>query len=131
MIKNKKSSSYEQYSISKILRKQNRSNEYFEILLNNLTLEEIIALKLELAYKSIGYVIQGFPLWNSTNYIIKDALLKYAVSASKTKTEARKLLGLNNFKFYKLIKKYKINKYFKSEEKDNVDNQGSIKENIS
>ena len=131
MMKNKKTNSCEQYSISKLLRKQNRSNEYFEILLNNLTIEEIIALKLELAYKSVGFVLQGFPLWSSTNYIVKDALLKYAISASKTKTQARDLLGLTNVKFYKLLKKYKINKYFKQEEIVDVDNRTAIKKDIS
>ena len=82
------------YSISKVLREQKRSNEYFEILLNNLTLEEIIALKLELGYKAIGFPLHGFPIWKSTNYIVKDALLKYAVSATQTKREAMRLLGL-------------------------------------
>lgn len=131
MLKSKHKNTCEDYSISKILREEKRSNDYFEIMLNNLTLEEIIALKLELAYKSAGFVLHGFPLWSSTNYIIKDALLKYAVSASKTKTEARKLLGLTNIKFYRLLKKYKINKYFKPEEKNNVDNRTAIKENLS
>jgi hypothetical protein len=131
MIKNKYNNTCEDYSISKILREQKRSNDYFEVLLNNLTLEEIIALKLELTYKSIGFVLHGYPLWSSTNYIVKDALLKYAVSASKTKTEARKLLGLTNIKFFRLLKKYKINKYFKPEESIDVNNRNSIKENIS
>lgn len=129
MTKNK--NTCENYSISKVLRKQNRSNDYFEIMLNNLTLEELIALKLELAYKSVGFVLHGFPLWSSTNYIIKDALLKYAVSSSKTKTEARRLLGLTNIKFYRLLKKYKINKYFKQEENVNVDNRTTAEENLS
>ena len=36
------------YSISKKLRKDRKSNEEFEIMLGSLTLEELIALKLEL-----------------------------------------------------------------------------------
>jgi hypothetical protein len=131
MIKSKYKNTCEDYSISKILREQKKSNDYFEILLNNLTLEEIIALKLELTYKSIGFVLHGFPLWSSTNYIVKDALLKYAVSASKTKTEARKLLGLTNIKFFRLLKKYKINKYFKPEENINDYNRTTIKKDLS
>ena len=39
------------YSVSKILREKNRSNDFFEIMLGNLTLEEIISLKLEIRIK--------------------------------------------------------------------------------
>ena len=42
------------YSISNKLKKENKSHDEFEVMLNNLTLEEIIALKLELAAKSVG-----------------------------------------------------------------------------
>lgn len=112
----KNNNTCEDYSISKVLREKNKSNEYFEILLNNLSLEEVIALKLELGYKAIGFPLHGFPLWQSINYITKDALLKYAVSATKTKREAMRLLGLNSIKFFRLLKKYNINKYYKKEE---------------
>ena len=40
------------YSISNKLKKENRSSEEFEIIFNNLSLEEVIGLKLELASKS-------------------------------------------------------------------------------
>ena len=39
------------YSISKKLRKDRKSNEEFEIMLGALTLEELIALKLEISTK--------------------------------------------------------------------------------
>jgi transcriptional regulator of acetoin/glycerol metabolism len=112
----------EDYSISKVLRNQNKSNDYFEILLSSLSLEEIIALKLELAYKAIGFPLHGFPIWKSINYITKDALLKYAVSASKTKSDAMRLLGLDSIKFFRLLKKYNINKYYIKEENNDQDN---------
>jgi hypothetical protein len=107
------------YNISKLLRKENRSNDYFEIMLNNLSLEEIIALKLELSFTSLGFALYGFPLWKSINHIIKDALLKYAVSSSKTKKDATKLLGIQSIVFSHLIKKYNIIKYYNKEEKVN------------
>lgn len=132
MKKSKYKNSCEEYSISKVLREQKRSNEYFEILLNNLTLEELIALKLELGYKAIGFPLHGFPIWKSTNYIVKDALLKYAVSATQTKREAMRFLGLESKRFFRLLKKYNINAYFtKKEKQENEHNKGSIKENIS
>ena len=38
-------------------------------VLNDLSLEEIIALKLELSFKTLGFTLEGFPLWKSINYI--------------------------------------------------------------
>lgn len=129
--KNKYNNSIEQYSISKLLRKENRSNDYFEILLNNLSLEEIIALKLELAFKSIGFNLYGFPIWKSINYITKDALLKYAIASSKTKKDAMNLLGMNSIKFFRLLKKYNINEYYTKDKINDHLNERTNKENIS
>lgn len=128
----KKDKYIKEYSISKVLKDQKKSNEYFEILLNNLTLEELIALKLELGYKAIGFPLHGFPIWRNLNHIIKEALLLYAVSATKSKREASRFLGINTILFFKLLKKYEIDAYFtKKEKQENEHNKGSVKENIS
>ena len=44
-------SKYKLYSISNHLRRQNRSSDELEIAINALSLEELIALKLELSSK--------------------------------------------------------------------------------
>ncbi len=127
-----KKSKYNKYSISKVLRDEKRSNEYFEILLNNLTLEEIITLKLELGYKAVGFPLFGFPIWRSINYIVKEALLKYSITATDTKMDAIKLLGIDPKRFFKLLKKYKIDAYYtKKEKQENAYNRSAIEENIS
>jgi len=132
MKKNNYKNTCKDYSISKVLREEKRSNEYFEIMLNNLTLEELIALKLELGYKAIGFPLHGFPVWRSTNYIVKDALLKYAVSATQTKREAMRFLGLESKRFFRLLKKFNINAYFTKQEKQTDEyNKRSVEENIS
>ena len=109
------------YSISKVLRNQNKSNDAFEILLGNLSLEEIIALKLELGFRAIGFPLHGFPIWKSINYITKEALIKYALSAADTKQDAARMLGIEVIKLFRLIKKYNINKYFEEKTNDTVD----------
>lgn len=106
------------YSISKVLREQNKSNDYFEILLNNLSLEEIIALKLELGFKAIGFPLNGYPIWRSLNYILRDAILKYALSSADSKRAAARMLGIEPGVFFRMLKKYNTRRYF-SEEKDN------------
>lgn len=96
------------YSISRDLRKNNKSNDYFEIMLSALTLEEIISLKLELSFKSLGVQIYGFNLWNSLPNICREALLKYTISISNTKAEMARYLGLSYSEIMYLLKKYNL-----------------------
>lgn len=105
------------YSISNKLRKENKCHDEFEVMLNNLTLEEIIGLKLELAAKSAGGFLYGIPIFSAIPYLVKDAILKYSLSATRSKKEAARFLGINLEHFKKLIKKYNTESYF--EELDN------------
>jgi len=100
------------YSISKFLRKQNKTTIEFEIMFNSLSLEEVIALKLELASNVAGSKLYGFKIWKSLPEIIKDAVLKYALSATRTKAESMRFLGLNVSMYRKLLSKYQIDNYF-------------------
>jgi len=114
MVKSKKNEGRNRYySISNKLKKENKSSEEFEILFNNLSLEEVIGLKLELASKSsFNGKLYGVPIWNSIPSIVKDAVLKYALSATRSKREAARFLGLNEFAMKRLINKYRIDNYF-------------------
>jgi uncharacterized membrane-anchored protein len=104
------------YSLSKKLRREGRSSEEFEILFNDLSLEEVIGLKLELASKfAINSKLYGLPIWYSLRTIVKDAVLKYALSATRSKREAARFLGLREISFNHLIKKFKTDNYFEEE----------------
>jgi len=101
------------YSISNKLRKAGKSSEEFEIIFNNLSLEEVIGLKLELASKSaFNGKLYGVPIWYTIPNIVKDAVLKYALSATRSKREAARFLGLNELAMKKNINRYKIDDYF-------------------
>jgi DNA-binding NtrC family response regulator len=102
----------EYYSLVNKLKKEEKITEGFEIMLNNLTLEEIIGLKLELASKPFGGKSYGLPIWSSMREIVQDAVLKYALSACKTKREAARFLGLRRQNFNNLIKKYNTESFF-------------------
>ena len=111
------------YSISHKLRKDGKSSEEFEIIFNNLSLEEVIGLKLELASKSsFNGKLYGVPIWYSIPTIVKDAVLKYAVSATRSKREAARFLGLNELVLKKNINRYKIDNYFEKK----VDKGGDV-----
>ena len=77
-----------------------------EVKLNNLSLEELIALKLELSSNEVGGALYGLPLWQSLPDIVRDGLLRYALSATRTKGEAMRLLGLTSKDYKKLVEKF-------------------------
>ena len=106
------------YSLAKKLRREEKSSDEFEIMLNQLTLEEVIGLKLELATKTINGKLFGMPIWYSLHSIVQDAVLKYTFSASRTNGEAMRFLGLKKAEMRKLIKKYNIDNYFSEKEVD-------------
>jgi len=111
------------YSLSRKLRRENKSNDEFEVMLNGLKLEELIGLKLELASKYFGGRMYGIPLWFSLKSITQDAMLKYALSATRAKKEAARLLGLSANDFRKLLKKYDIENYFEENKNNDLTNE--------
>ena len=106
------------YSLSNKLKKESRSHDEFEVMLNSLSLEELIGLKLELAAKSAGGMLYGLPILTSLPYITRDAILKYALSATRSKKEAARFLGINLAHFKKLLKKHNTENYFKDLDKN-------------
>tara|TARA_R110000824_G_scaffold3106_2_gene14249 strand:- start:13271 stop:13621 length:351 start_codon:yes stop_codon:yes gene_type:complete len=112
MKKNKNQGKNASYSLVNKLKKEERITEEFEVMMNNITLEELIGLKLELASKPFGGKSYGLPIWNSMKEIVQDAVLKYALSACKSKKEAARFLGLRHQNFNLLIKKYGTETFF-------------------
>lgn len=106
---------YEHYSLSKKLKKENKISDQFEIMLNSLTLEELIGLKLEMAYRSAGIALFGMPLWYNMINIAREAILMYAVSACRSDRDAARLLGINREEFKQNVNLYKIRSYFEEE----------------
>ena len=104
------------FSISKKLRSELKTNEEFEIMLANLSLEEIIALKLELAAKAVNGYMYGIPIWYTLPTIIKDAALKFAYSAARSKKEAARFLGIDIMSFNNLVNSYRIKSFFEEED---------------
>ena len=104
------------YSLINKFLKEEKINEKFLFTLNNLSLEEIIALKLEKAAKNSGGNIYGIPIWNSLRDITRDACLKFAISATRTKAEAASFLGISISTLKEYLEKYEIKSFF--EEKD-------------
>lgn len=101
-----------QYSVISKLEREGKLTEHSQVVINRLTLEEVIAVKLELAAKASGGFVYGLPIWNSLVNIVRDATLKFALSATRTKAEAARFIGMNIENFNMYIKQYKTENYF-------------------
>ena len=101
------------YSIANKLKSENKIDEKFEVMLSSLTLEEIIALRLELAAKAVNYKLYGANIWQNLPNIVQESVLKYAYSAARTKGEIASFLGINKSSLKKLLKKLIRKMYLK------------------
>ena len=99
------------FSISRKLRSEGRISEEFEVMLNNLSLEELISLKLELASKIMKGNLFGFPIIKAMPNITRDALITFALSATKNLSEAASLLGIT----IQELKKYNLDSIINDE----------------
>ncbi len=104
---------YKTYSVSKQLKDENKINELFEIQLSALSLEEVISLKLELATREMDGKMYGLPIWKNLPMIIKDAVLRTAISASATRRDAARFLGIKYSNLRETLKNYGLFHYFK------------------
>lgn len=103
------------FSFINLMKRNRRINENFMNVLSTLTLEEVIALKLETSVRSINNKLYNFPLWSAMPNITRDALLRYAMSACQSKKDMARFLGIPLNKFNKIIKKYKTEQLYDQE----------------
>ena len=85
--------------------------------INKLSLEDLIAVKLELSSRNINNRLYGFDIWRKSNSIVKEALLKFAISTTNSKKAAARFLNLNYLDFRKVITRYNLKEWF-SEQND-------------
>lgn len=99
-------------SLLKKFREEKKIDEHFEIMINNLTLEDLIALKLELSTKTLGSPVFGQPIWDTLHVIVEDAVLKFAISTTQTTSEAAAFLGISQKTLFRKTKQYGMWNYF-------------------
>ena len=83
--------------------------------INKLSLEDLIAVKLELSANNINNRLYGFDLWKQSTNIMKEALLKFAMSTTNSKKDAARFLGLTYLEFKRVTSKYKVKDYFEDD----------------
>ena len=103
-------------SVILYLRQRQQIDDSLLVLINNLTLEDLIALKLELSAKNINNRLFGLDMWRKTSYIMKEAMLMFAISTTQSMKDAARFLGLTYSDFKKQLKNYNTEMYFDKEE---------------
>ena len=98
------------YSIINNLKEQNKLNDQLLICINNLSLEDLIAVKLELSTNLLNHRLYGLDIWNKMPKITKEAVLKFSLSVTKNKTDAARFLGITQQNFRRALKNYNIEK---------------------
>ena len=96
------------YSLRNKLRREKKITDDFEVMIQSLSLEEIIGLKLELAASHINNKLYNFPVYRSIRYIVKEACLHFALSSTRTFDEAASFLGVRPGELRNEIKRFKI-----------------------
>lgn len=106
------------YSVINKLIAEEKINDRFLITLNQLSLEELIAVKLEMAGKASGGDVFGMPIWHSLRDITREAVLKFALTSTRTIADAASFLGINIFTLKEYLDKYDIKSYFEEGKKN-------------
>ena len=111
----KKTNKFKNYSFISIMKKNRRVNDEFLSTLSSLSLEELIAIKLEMAAKLTKYKLYNFPLWKAMPSICRDAILRFVLSACQSKRDGARMLGVDVREFDKLLKRYNTEKLFNND----------------
>ena len=109
---------YSNYSIINKLKSEKKITDNTLNNINNISLEDLIAIKLELSTRYLYGKFYGIPIWRLTRHAVTDALLKTALSIARTKKEAARFLGVDYMEFNRYIKKYNTISFFEEEEKE-------------
>lgn len=99
-------------SVIKKLKDQNQITDQMLVCINQLTIEDLIAVKFELSANHINNRLYGFSLWGKSNNMMKEALLKFAISTTNSKKDAARFLGLTYAEFKRVMTVYKVKNYF-------------------
>jgi len=114
-VSRKKINKFKNYSFISVLRKEQRVTEEFLNVLSSFSLEELIALKLELAVRNTKHKLYNLPLWKAMPSICRDAILRYTLSACESKRDGARMLGIDIREFNNLLKKYNTEKLFNND----------------
>lgn len=103
---------YKHKSIVNKLLDNNIINESNLTFIDSMKLEDLIAVKLELSARHINNKLYAFNLLSNTNKLVKEAIIKFAISATDTKVAAARFLGTDYDNLQRLVRDYDLQDFF-------------------
>jgi hypothetical protein len=93
------------YNLTEELIESKRIDENFINMLDGLSLEEILGLKLETAAKLVKGKMYGLKIYHTLPVIIRESLIKYTCKNFSTKSHAANFLGITLKRYNSLIRR--------------------------
>lgn len=106
--KNKYKSEIDNYNYRKKLLNEGKIDQDFLNKIKNVTIEELLYLKLESISTSFNGKLIGIPINKFLPDICKEAITLFAVSRGKNKRDISNILGINMSNLNKALKKYNL-----------------------
>lgn len=88
------------------LKIKGRINEDFVNKIADLSLEEIITIKLETAARMMKGKLYGIPLWVNFPFVIRESLMEFVIRNCKTRRDMSDTLGVSYDRFVQLYRQY-------------------------
>jgi len=88
------------------LQKEGKINSDFLDKVSELTLEDLVYIKIELSARMVKGKLYNFPLWYSMPYIVREALLRFVDHNCTTKADMASTLGIPYEKFIQIYNQY-------------------------
>lgn len=92
------------YNLTEELIKSKRVDENFIHMLDGLSLEEILGLKLETTARLVKGKMYGLKIYFTLPVILREALIKYTSKKFSTKSHAANFLGITLKRYNRLLK---------------------------
>tara|TARA_Y100001937_G_scaffold112895_1_gene160982 strand:+ start:716 stop:1117 length:402 start_codon:yes stop_codon:yes gene_type:complete len=96
------------YNLKNKLLKESKIDKQFLEKLSFITLEDLITLKLLVSTESLKGKIFNFPFLKYTTDICKEAIVRFALSASNNRKEASLILGMKKADFINYLREYDL-----------------------
>lgn len=96
------------YNLKNKLLKESKIDKQFLEKLSFITLEDLITLKLLVSTESLKGKIFNFPFLKYTTDICKEAIVRFALSASNNRKEASLILGMKKADFINYLREYNL-----------------------
>mgnify|MGYP005668628451 CR=1 FL=1 len=85
-------------------------NNELLVLISNLTLEDLIAIKIELSATHLKNRLYGLDIWKKFDYITKEALMRVSISCTKSNSEGARFLGITLGDYRNNLQKFNLYK---------------------